>query len=163
AIERRRSEERQRESDHQVAALEVIEAQLQDAVRTRDEFLSVASHELKTPLTSLNLQIDHLRRLAWTGRLASAPALPEAAKRPPARTWPGSPCTTKASASRRATARASSAASSAPCPRATTAASASGCTSRTRSSRRTAGASWCSPSRATVRRSQCSCHCTAPT
>jgi signal transduction histidine kinase len=81
AIERRRSEERQRESDHQVAALEVIEAQLQDAVRTRDEFLSVASHELKTPLTSLNLQIDHLRRLARTGRLDSAPALLEAAKR----------------------------------------------------------------------------------
>jgi len=81
AIERRRSEERQRESDHQVAALEVIEAQLQEAVRTRDEFLSVASHELTTPLTSLNLQIDHMRRLAQTDSLDSAPALLETAKR----------------------------------------------------------------------------------
>lgn len=30
----------------------------QASVRTRDEFLSIASHELKTPLTSLNLQLD---------------------------------------------------------------------------------------------------------
>jgi len=82
AIERRRSDERQRESDHHVAALEVIEAQLQEAVRTRDEFLSVASHELKTPLTSLNLQIDQLRRMAQSHRLeSSGPALLEAAKR----------------------------------------------------------------------------------
>jgi signal transduction histidine kinase len=82
AIERRRSEERQRDSDHQVAALEVIEAQLQEAVRTRDEFLSVASHELKTPLTSLTLQIDQLRRLAAGGRaISSSAALLEAAKR----------------------------------------------------------------------------------
>ena len=82
AIERRRSEERQRESDHHVAALEVIEAQLQEAVRTRDEFLSVAAHELKTPMTSLSLQIDQLRRMAESNRLdSSAPALLEAAKR----------------------------------------------------------------------------------
>jgi signal transduction histidine kinase len=34
----------------------------QNAVRLRDEFLSIASHELKTPLTPLKLQIARLRR-----------------------------------------------------------------------------------------------------
>jgi signal transduction histidine kinase len=82
ALERRRSEERLRDSNHHVAALEVIEAQLQEAVRTRDEFLSIASHELKTPLTSLTLQIDQLRRMFRDGRVdRSTPALLEAAKR----------------------------------------------------------------------------------
>jgi signal transduction histidine kinase len=35
---------------------------LRDAVRVRDEFLSVASHELRTPITTLALQIDGLPR-----------------------------------------------------------------------------------------------------
>ncbi len=33
-------------------------AQLADALRVRDEFLSIASHELKTPLTALQLQLQ---------------------------------------------------------------------------------------------------------
>jgi signal transduction histidine kinase len=36
---------------------------LRDAVRSRDEFISVASHELRTPITTLTLQIDGLSRL----------------------------------------------------------------------------------------------------
>jgi signal transduction histidine kinase len=37
-------------------------AESQAAVRMRDQFLSVASHELKTPVTALQLHIDHLLR-----------------------------------------------------------------------------------------------------
>ncbi|HTP29012.1 MAG TPA: ATP-binding protein [Anaeromyxobacteraceae bacterium] len=40
------------------------ERQLRQAVKVRDEFLSIASHEFKTPLTSLELQIASFRRLA---------------------------------------------------------------------------------------------------
>ena len=50
------------------AALAVENARLyreaRDAVRKRDDFLSVASHELKTPLTSLKLTISALEREA---------------------------------------------------------------------------------------------------
>lgn len=38
-----------------------IEKELQEAVRSRDEFLSIASHELKTPLTSLLMQVHILK------------------------------------------------------------------------------------------------------
>ncbi|RKH63630.1 ATP-binding protein [Corallococcus llansteffanensis] len=38
--------------------------ELQAAVRARDEFLSIAGHELNTPLTSLQLQLQGLRRPA---------------------------------------------------------------------------------------------------
>jgi signal transduction histidine kinase len=37
--------------------------ELRDAVRARDEFLSIASHELRTPITTLTLQIDGLTRM----------------------------------------------------------------------------------------------------
>jgi signal transduction histidine kinase len=49
------------------AALAVDNAKLyreaQQAIRTRDEFLSIASHELKTPLTAMQLQLQNLRDL----------------------------------------------------------------------------------------------------
>lgn len=47
---------------------------LQDAVRARDEFLSIASHELKTPITALALYLDALLRRR-EGEPEAAPAL----------------------------------------------------------------------------------------
>jgi PAS domain S-box-containing protein len=45
----------------------VQRAQAEEAIRLRDEFLSIASHELKTPLTALQLQLDGLRELMQSG------------------------------------------------------------------------------------------------
>lgn len=40
------------------------------AIQVRDDFLSIASHELKTPLTPLKLQATHFRKIFNEGRLA---------------------------------------------------------------------------------------------
>ena len=49
-----------------------------EAIRARDEFLSVASHELKTPLTAALLQIQQVhRRLRRADAAADLPALAE--------------------------------------------------------------------------------------
>ncbi len=54
------------------AAIAIDNARLylasQDAVRARSEFLTVASHELNTPMTSLLLALQSLRRAAPSGR-----------------------------------------------------------------------------------------------
>lgn len=44
----------------------------QDAIRVRDDFLSVASHELNTPLTTLKIQVGTLARSNPDVRLATA-------------------------------------------------------------------------------------------
>lgn len=43
--------------------IEETEAYLQKALKSRDEFLSICSHELKTPLTSLKMQIQITNRI----------------------------------------------------------------------------------------------------
>ena len=62
------------------AALAVDNARLyteaQQAIRVRDEFLSIASHELRTPATSLVLGVQMLLRLADAGRPRTDAALP---------------------------------------------------------------------------------------
>jgi PAS domain S-box-containing protein len=45
--------------------------QAQAAIRARDEFLSIASHELKTPLTPLKIQIQGLMRTLRSSTLSS--------------------------------------------------------------------------------------------
>jgi signal transduction histidine kinase len=51
---------------HAVDVTEQVRARrrVEDAVRVRDDFLSIASHELKTPLTSLGLQMQSVARVA---------------------------------------------------------------------------------------------------
>jgi signal transduction histidine kinase len=60
-----------------VTKIKRAEAELRDALRVRDEFLSIASHELKTPLTAIQLSIQNQARMlraagsgAPLGRLA---------------------------------------------------------------------------------------------
>ncbi|HEX7045253.1 MAG TPA: PAS domain-containing protein [Burkholderiales bacterium] len=49
-----------------------IESELREAVRARDEFLSIASHELKTPLTAISLQAQIIRRATQPNAPANA-------------------------------------------------------------------------------------------
>jgi PAS domain S-box-containing protein len=57
--DRRRLEEKLRRANEELdQRVQQRTAQLEEAVRSRDEFLSIISHELRTPLTSLKLQIQ---------------------------------------------------------------------------------------------------------
>lgn len=53
---------------HDVTEQRKIRQALEEAVRARDEFLSIASHELKTPLTSIQLQTQMMKRNIELGR-----------------------------------------------------------------------------------------------
>lgn len=64
--ERKRAEQAR---DQLLVQEQLARLQAQKAVNARDEFLSIASHELKTPLTTLALQTQLLNRLIEQGRL----------------------------------------------------------------------------------------------
>ncbi|MBC7713414.1 MAG: PAS domain-containing sensor histidine kinase [Rhizobacter sp.] len=51
------------------AELAAAKEEAENAVAARDEFLSIASHELKTPLTSLKLQVQSRKRQLEKGNL----------------------------------------------------------------------------------------------
>ncbi len=53
-----------------VTRLKRVEAELRDAIRVRDEFLQIASHELNTPLTPLALKLSTLQSLATKGQVS---------------------------------------------------------------------------------------------
>ena len=61
-IERRRMEEQVRAAERKTQEERVRTAQIQEALRERDEFISVAAHELRTPLTALQLKLQGLER-----------------------------------------------------------------------------------------------------
>jgi protein-histidine pros-kinase len=55
------SERRKAEEEHSKLA------HAQESLRLRDDFLSIASHELKTPLSALQMQVESAKRLEKTG------------------------------------------------------------------------------------------------
>jgi len=62
AIARVRADERVREAQHQ-AEMQVLRLeQAEEALRQRDEFLGVAAHELRTPITALRLRLQSLEQ-----------------------------------------------------------------------------------------------------
>jgi PAS domain S-box-containing protein len=60
-------EDRTRDLSISNASLRDRELELEHAVRVRDEFLSIASHELKTPITTVKMQLQMLRNKTRPG------------------------------------------------------------------------------------------------
>src|SRR5207302_5365127 len=62
ALQRVRMEERVLHAEQKTQEERVRTAQAREALRERDEFISVAAHELRTPLTALQLKVQGLER-----------------------------------------------------------------------------------------------------
>ena len=74
ALERKRMEEQVRVAEQKAQEERVRAAQARDALRERDDFISVAAHELRTPLTALQLKLQGLERVVRTGARADSTA-----------------------------------------------------------------------------------------
>jgi PAS domain S-box-containing protein len=68
ATERRAAEQRERE----LALEQQARVAAEEAVRTKDHFLTIASHELKTPVASLQLALEAVMRASDAGNLSEA-------------------------------------------------------------------------------------------
>jgi len=62
----------ERERDRLLVQEQLARKEAEEAVRVRDDFLSIASHELKTPLTTLKLQLQRMERLMSAERVDPA-------------------------------------------------------------------------------------------
>jgi PAS domain S-box-containing protein len=73
--ERRKLEQQARAAAERAGQEQARLAEAQEAVRMRDEFISVAAHELRTPLTALQLKIQSVESSlkASAGRIVAAP------------------------------------------------------------------------------------------
>jgi PAS domain S-box-containing protein len=58
-----------------------LEDNLRSAVELRDEFMSIASHELKTPLTALSMQIQLLNEISSSGKALDPAKISDLSKR----------------------------------------------------------------------------------
>jgi signal transduction histidine kinase len=76
AISRHKMEEQLRAAERQAQEERIRTNQAQEAIRERDEFISIAAHELRTPLAALQLKVQGLERvLRKTGGNFQDPAL----------------------------------------------------------------------------------------
>ena len=60
-------QQRARALESEIAERKKVEEQLRESLRQRDDFLAIAGHELKTPLTAANLMMESLLRLTRIG------------------------------------------------------------------------------------------------
>ncbi|HWE22868.1 MAG TPA: PAS domain S-box protein, partial [Myxococcales bacterium] len=74
ALERVRMEEQVLRAEQKTQEERVRTAQAREALRERDEFISVAAHELRTPLTALQLKVQGLDRVIRTSSVSEAGA-----------------------------------------------------------------------------------------
>ncbi|HEY8209015.1 MAG TPA: PAS domain S-box protein [Myxococcaceae bacterium] len=81
AIVRVRSEERVREAQRAAELQQLRLAQAEEALRQRDEFLSVAAHELRTPITALRLRLSGLEQSLRRGTGGAADEVAEKIQR----------------------------------------------------------------------------------